>query len=87
MFRFYIQPELGEVLSILFSLRLASLCFSSLLFQQLRPFAAVINVMVCIICEHQRVSSSECLAHAPSLPKFEQSTQGKTVSIICIILV
>lgn len=86
MFRFYIQPELGEVLSILFSLRLASLCFSSLLFP-LRPFAAVINVMVCIICEHQRVSSSECLAHAPSLPKFEQSTQGTTVSIICIILV
>lgn len=28
MFRFYIQPELGEVLSILFPLRLASLCFS-----------------------------------------------------------
>lgn len=86
MFRFYIQPELGEVLSILFSLRLASLCFS-LLFPQLRPFAAVINVMVCIICEHQRVSSLECLAHAPSLAKFEQSTQGPKVSIICRILV
>lgn len=35
MFRFYIQPELGEVLSILFSLRLASLCFALLRFASL----------------------------------------------------
>lgn len=80
MFRFYFQPELGEVLSILFSLRLASLCFSSLLFPQLRPFAAVINVMVCIICEHQRVSSSECLAHAPSLPNLSKARKAQRLA-------